>query len=420
MSLERVMVFFKRRWRALALFLAVLGPGIITSIMDNDAPGITTYSVCGANYGYRMLWILVVSVIPLIIIQEMCIRMGIVTGKGLGDLIREKYGVKVTFFVLLPLLVANLGTTMAEFAGVAASCQILGISKYIAVPVTAFLVWWLVLKASYKQVERVFLFGCVVYFSYFASVIMARPDWGEVGRSFIHPSFEMNPGFIAMAITVIGTTIAPWMLFYIQASVVEKGLQKHELTLSRLDMIVGSFLLLIFAVSVIVACGAVLYPNGIRVETAKEAAIALRPLAGKYASLLFALGLLNSSVFAASILPVSTSYVTCESLGFEAGIDQTYKEAPVFYLLYAMLIILGSGLVLIPGLNLITVMLASQTLCGILLPFILFYILKLCNDKRLMGEYTNSKAFNIISWITIVIIMALTAYLVLDGLRSLI
>ena len=420
MSLERVMVFFKRRWRALALFLAVLGPGIITSIMDNDAPGITTYSVCGADYGYKMLWLLALSVIPLVIIQEMCIRMGIVTGKGLGDLIREKYGVRVTFFVLLPLLVANLGTTMAEFAGVAASCQILGISKYIAVPVTAFLVWWLVLKASYKQVERVFLLGCVVYFSYVASGILAGPDWGQVGRALTHPSFEMTPGFVSLAIALIGTTITPWMLFYIQASVVEKGLQKHELSLSRLDMIVGSFLLLVFGVSIVIACGAVLYPNGIRVETAKEAALALRPLAGNYASLLFALGLLNSSVFAASILPVATSYVTCESLGFEAGIDQTYKEAPVFYLLYAALIVLGSGLILIPGINLITVMLVSQVLCGILLPFVLFYILKLCNDKRLMGEYTNSKAFNVISWITIVVLIALTAYLAIDGLKSLI
>jgi len=403
-------------YRNMIIFLTVLGPGIITANVDNDAGGITTYSVAGASWGYKLLWIFIPLTIALVVVQEMSARMGAITKKGLADLIRENYGVRMTLFVMIGLLIADLGNTIAEFAGVAASMEIFSVSKYISVPMGALFVWAIVLRGSYKTVERVFLIASALYFTYVASGFMANPPWGEVARELVIPNFSFESDYLAILIGTIGTTIAPWMQFYIQSAVVEKGITKEEYKYSRWDVILGCLMTDFIAVFIIVACAATIFVSGIQIETAKDAAIALEPLAGKWASMLFALGLLNASLFSASILPLATSYYICEAFGFEAGIDKKWNEAPVFYWLYTALVGIGALIILIPDVPLIQVMLWSQVINGILLPFILVFMLQLINNKDLMGDYVNSRSFNIIAWLTTIIMVTLTLLLVLTSI----
>jgi NRAMP (natural resistance-associated macrophage protein)-like metal ion transporter len=394
------------------LFLAILGPGVITANVDNDAGGITTYSVAGATYGYEMLWIFIPMVVALFVVQEMGVRMGAVTGKGLADLIREKYGVRLILFAMLGLILSATGNTVAEFAGVAASMEIFGVSKYFSVPVSALAVWWLVVKGTYQRVEKIFLVASLLYFSYIISGVLAQPPWGTVAAELVTPHFHFESGYLAMLIGLVGTTIAPWMQFYIQSAVVEKGISVKEYRLSRLDVGVGVVMVNVVAAFIVVACAATLHKNGVAIETAQDAASALAPLAGVWASELFAFGLFNASLFAASILPLSTAYLICEALGFEAGVDKTWGEAPVFYGLYTILVAVGAGIILLPNVPLVPIMLWTQVINGILLPLVLIFMLDLVNDPDLMGEYVNSRLFNIISWFITVIMIVLTTLLV--------
>jgi Mn2+/Fe2+ NRAMP family transporter len=396
----------------LLLLLAVVGPGIITANVDNDAGGITTYSVAGAQYGYRLLWMLPLVALALIIIQEMSARLGVVTGKGLSDLIREQFGVRATAIIIGVMLIANLANTVSEFAGVAASMEIFHISKYISVPLAALGVWFLIIKGSYKSVERIFLVASALYLAYVASGIMANPPWPAVLQAARTPSFHFEAGYVTIFVTVIGTTIAPWMQFYQQAAIADKGLKISDFAYERLDVIVGSVFAVFVAAFITIACAATLFVHGVRIETAKDAAMALGPLAGPYASALFALGLLNASVFSAAILPLSTAYVVCEAFGWELGVGRELKEAPAFFGIYTALIVLGAGIILLPIKSLVQAMLASQTLNGVLLPVILVVMLRLINNKRLMGKYTNGRVFNVISWGMVAILIALTVVLV--------
>jgi len=398
--------------RSMIMFFAILGPGIITANVDNDAGGITTYSVAGATFGYQMLWVFIPMVVALFVVQEMGVRMGAVTGKGLADLIREKYGVRLILFAMLGLILSALGNTVAEFAGVAASVEIFGVSKYISVPVSALAVWWLVVKGTYQRVEKIFLVASLLYFSYIISGVLAEPPWSTVAAEMVTPHFQFESGYMAMLIGLVGTTIAPWMQFYIQSAVVEKGITVKEYRLSRLDVAVGVVMVNVVAAFIVVACAATLHKNGVAIETAQDAASALAPLAGGWASELFAFGLFNASLFAASILPLSTAYLICEALGFEAGVDKTWGEAPVFYGLYTFLVVIGAGVILLPNVPLIPIMLWSQVINGILLPLVLIFMLDLINDPDLMGEHVNSKFFNAISWLITVIMIVLTALLV--------
>jgi len=394
------------------IFLVILGPGIITANVDNDAGGITTYSVAGATLGYKLLWTIIPLTLALIVVQEMCARMGAVTGKGLADLIRERTGVKWTAFIMLTLLLADLGNTICEFAGVAASMELFGVTKYIAVPLGALGIWVLVIRKSYKFVEKVFLSACVLYLTYIVSGYMAHPSWGEVARELVIPNFSFDSTYLAILVGVIGTTIAPWMQFYIQSAVVEKGITVKDYGYCKWDVISGCFMTNIVALFIIVACAATIHVHGIKIESAKEAALALGPLAGKWAQWLFALGLLNASLFSASILPLATSYYVCEAFGFEAGVNRSWKEAPVFYWLFTLLIVIGAAVILIPNMPLILVMFWSQVVNGVLLPFVLIFMLILINNKDLMGAYVNNWTFNIISWVTVVIMIVLTIMMV--------
>jgi Mn2+/Fe2+ NRAMP family transporter len=395
-------------WKSLLIFLSVMGPGIITANVDNDAGGITTYSVAGAHFGYSTLWIFIPMILALIIIQEMCSRMGVVTGKGLADLIREKFGVKVTFWAMAAFLLSNFTNTISEFSGIAASCEIFGISRYISLPVAAVIIWWIVVKGTYKSVEKIFLFACIFYVAYVATGFLVHPSWKMVARETVSPRFTFDKAYILMLMGIIGTTIAPWMQFYQQSSVVEKGISIKDYKYARLDVIIGGIVVSVVAMFIVISCAATLFKNGVRIETAKDAALALKPLAGEYCSTLFAFGLLNASVFSAMILPLATAYSVCEGLGWEAGVDKRLKEAPQFYFLFTALIVLGAGVIMFPRINLVAVMLLSQAANAVFLPFVLIFMLLLINDKRLMGQYRNSKFFNIVAWSTVVIVIALT------------
>jgi NRAMP (natural resistance-associated macrophage protein)-like metal ion transporter len=406
-------VFGRSRWRGLIVLLMVVGPGIITSNVDNDAGGIATYSIAGANFGYSLIWSLIPITLALIIIQEMSARMGVVTGKGLSDLIRERFGVKLTFYLLVALIFTNFGNTIAEFAGIAASLEIFHVSKYLSVPLGAIFVWMLVVKGTYKSVEKVFLVACLFYVTYIISGFLARPDWVAVKETVLDPKLEFTAGSFGMLIGLIGTTIAPWMQFYLQAAVAEKNIKLEDYKYSRADVISGSFMVNLVALFIIVACAATVFKAGIKIETAQDAALALAPLAGKYASTLFAFGLLNASLFAASILPLSTAYVVCEGMGWEQGVDKRFSEAPQFYGLYSLLIFLGAGVVLWPGLPLIPIMFISQVINGVVLPVILIFMLILINDAGIMGKHTNGMTFNFLSWLTVAILVGLSGLLVL-------
>ncbi len=401
--------FFKK----LAIFLAILGPGIITGSVDNDAGGITTYSVAGAMYGYSLIWTLIPSFAVLLIVQEMNARMGIVTGKGLADLIRENAGVKVTFFIFVGLLLADLGNTTTEFAGVAGSMEIFGISKYISVPVVAFLVWILVVKGTYKIAERIFLIFSVSLLTYVVSAMMGKPHWGEIGSSIIHPRFDLNTQSLAMVIGLVGTTIAPWMQFYMQSSVIEKGLKMKNYKYTLVDIVVGCVATVVVAFFIIVACASTLHVNGIQIDEAKDAALALKPLAGGLASQVFAFGLFIASIFSATILPLATAFYVCEAFGFEAGINKKWDEAKEFFTLYTGILLISAIIILLPNAPLIKISLWSQVLNGILLPVVLICMIILVNNKRIMGVHVNKPVINIIGWITVVILIGLSVALVI-------
>jgi len=402
-----------RAMARLTMFLAVMGPGIITQNVDNDAGGIAIYSLAGANFGYGLLWTLVPITVALYVVQEMAARLGAVTEHGLSDLIRERYGVRTTTFVLLALVVADFGNTMAEFSGLAAGGEIFGVSKYVIVPIGALAVWWLVFKGTFRTVERVFLVASLFYVTYVASGVFAHPDWGQVLRATVVPTFSFRTGYIVMLVGVVGTTIAPWMQFYLQSAVVEKRITVKEYGYTRVDVLIGSIMTDVVAWFIIVACGAAIFAHHLHVETVKDAALALGPLAGKYAGALFAFGLINASLFSASILPLATSYYVCEALGFESGINRTIRQAPVFYGLYGTLIVGACVVVLLPNAPLLRILVLSQVANGVLLPLILLFMLLLVNSKRLMGKYTNSRAFNAIAWVTVVVMIALTLALMI-------
>ncbi len=396
------------RWKRFLFILSIIGPGVITANIDNDAGGIATYSIAGAQFGYSLLWTLIPTTIALIVVQEMAARMGAITGKGLADLIRENYGVKTIFWLMVALLVTDLGNTAAEFAGWAASAELLGINKYIAVPLGALFVWLIVVKGSYRVFEKIFLFVCAVYLVYIPAAFMAKPDWSNVMIETIHPTFQFNAPYLLTLIGMIGTTITPWMQFYLQSAVVEKGVRKEQYWASRIDVIFGCFMTDIVAFFIVVACGATLFKAGIKIDSAEAAAASLAPIAGRYASILFAIGLANASLFAASILPLATAYYICEGLGWEAGVNKTFKEAPQFMWLYTLLIGIGALIVLIPNAPLIAIMWISQVVNGVMLPFVLIFMLSLINRRDLMEEYTNSKTFNVIAWVTTLIMIGLT------------
>lgn len=407
---------FKNRktfFRRLGFFLAVLGPGIITGSVDNDAGGITTYSVAGALYGYNLLWTLIPSFIVLVVIQEMNARMGIVTGKGLADLIRENAGVKVTFFIFIGLLVADIGNTTTEFAGVAGSMEVFGISKYISVPIVGFMIWVLVVKGTYKIAERIFLIFSVSLLMYVVSALMGNPHWGEIGHAIVHPEMEFNSQSLAIIIGIIGTTIAPWMQFYMQSSVIEKGLKMKNYKYTMIDIVVGCLATVVVAFFIIVACASTLHVNGIVINEAKDAALALKPLAGAIASQVFAFGLFIASIFSATILPLATAFYVCEAFGFEAGIDKDWDEAKEFYVLYTGILILSGAIILIPNAPLILISLWSQVINGMLLPVVLVCMILLVNNKKIMGKYVNKPVNNIIGWSAVAVLIALSATLIL-------
>lgn len=400
------------RWKSLLLFLSVMGPGIITANIDNDASGITTYSVAGARFGFSLLWTLIPTTIALVVIQEMIARMGAVTGKGLSDLIRENYGVRSTFLMMIGLFIANLGTTVANFAGWAASMEIIGLSKYVMVPIGAIGIWMLVTRGSYRFVEKILLVACLLYFGYVISGFMAHPDWSEVFKKTVLPDIELNPEYLYLCIAIIGTTITPWMQFYLQSSIAEKGINKEEYKATRLDVIIGCSITDIIAFFIIVTCATTLFSAGIRINEASEAADALRPLAGGYASLIFAISLANASLLGAIIVPLATAYYICEAMGWERGVNKTFREAPQFMWIYTIIICVSAFLILLPGSPLVFLMVFSAVVNGLLLPFVLVYAISLVNNKKLMGEYVNSKTYNYISWGTIITIIVLTVILV--------
>jgi NRAMP (natural resistance-associated macrophage protein)-like metal ion transporter len=403
-------------WRTVGLFFILMGPGIITSNVDNDAGGITTYSLAGAQYGLKLIWSLVPIMISLIVIQEMCARMGVVTGKGLSDLIREKFGAKITFYLMIGVFLTNMGNVFSEFAGVAAGMEVFGVNKFISVPISAFLVWWMVVKGTYKSVEKAFLVACVFYISYIVTGVIVKPNWSEVVGHFLNPRLSLQPSEMTMLIGVVGTTIAPWMQFYLQASIVEKGIKIEEYKFARFDVVMGAVMVHVVAFFIILVCAETLFKNGVRIETAKDAALSLYPLAGKYCSYLFAFGLVNASLFSASILPLSTTYLICEGLGWEAGIDKKFVEAPQFYGFYSLIIFLGAGIILYPNFPLIPIMYFSQVINGMVLPFVLIFMLLLINDKKLMMGYTNGPIFNTVAWVTTIVMIGLTLLLLIQSI----
>lgn len=407
------------------MFFSIVGPGLITANADNDVGGILTYSQAGAQFGYSLLWLLLPVTVALIVVQEMCARMGAVTGKGLADLIRENFGVKITFWCLLLFVIADVGNTATEFAGVASSAPIFGsylhlghseILKIVLVVATAIFVFVTVTRGSAKVLERVFFAFCLVYIAYIVSAFVVHPDWRDVLHQTVVPHLQGSKAYIIMIIAVIGTTISPWMQFYIQAAVVEKGVRAGDYAYSRLDVVTGGIWTDVIAYFIIVSCAATIYIHNLHVPAAHQiqvnnvgdVAVALQPLAGKFAELLFALGLLNAAVFTATILPLSTAYYVCEAFGFERGVDNSFAEAPIFYSLYLALIVIGAGAVIVPGAPLLAIIFYSQVLNGVLLPFVLVLMLLLINNKRLMGRWTNGPVFNIIAWTTVIVVGALT------------
>lgn len=402
--------------RNLIIFLAVLGPGIVTGSVDNDAGGITTYSVAGAIYGYKLLWTLIPSFIILAVVQEMNARMGIVTGKGLADLIRENFGVKITFFIFLGLVAADIGNTATEFAGVAGSMDVFGISKYLSVPLIAVVVWILVVKGNYKTTERIFLLFSFCLLSYIVSAVLAKPDWGQVGSAIIKPSMHINKDYLGMVLGIVGTTVAPWMQFYMQSAVIEKRIKIEDYKFVIADVIIGCVATVVVAFFIIVACAATLHQNGIVINEAKDAAISLKPFAGIFASELFAFGLFVASVFSATILPLATAFYVCEAFGFEAGINKKINEAPQFYALFTFIILVATIIILIPNAPLIAITIWSQIINAMLLPVVLISMITMVNNTKIMGKYTNNNFQNTVGWSTTVILILMTIMLIISPL----
>jgi NRAMP (natural resistance-associated macrophage protein)-like metal ion transporter len=401
--------------RNLFIFFSILGPGIITGSVDNDAGGITTYSVAGAVYGYKLLWTLIPAFIALLTVQEMNARMGIVTGKGLADLIRENFGVKITFYIFVFLLIADIGNTATEFAGVAGSMMVFGVDKYVSVPLAAVAVWLLVVKGDYKISEKVFLVFSVFLFSYVVSALMAGPDWTAIGKAMTHPVIHWDKEYISMVLGIVGTTVAPWMQFYMQSAVIEKGIKIGDYKFTIWDVVLGSIATIVVAFFIVVSCAATLNINGVVISEAKDAAMALKPLAGALASQMFAFGLFIASVFSATILPLATAFYVCEAFGFEAGIDKKFSEAPQFYTLFTFIILVGVIIILIPNAPLITITIWTQVLNAILLPVVLICMMIIVNKKEIMGEYVNNKLQNGVGIATSLILIMLSAVLLLSG-----
>ena len=396
------------RRRGLLAYLAIIGPGMVAANAGNDAGGIATYASSGATYGYSLLWTFIPITISLGLIQEMCARMGVVTGKGLADLIRERFGVRWTMLVMLALLVANGGVTVSEFVGIAAATELFGVPRYVSVPLAAAAVWWLVVRGSYRRVERVFLLMSLVFIGYIISAFLAHPQWGTVAREGIRPTFSFDTGYLFMLVALIGTTISPYMQVFVQSSVVEKGVAKEDYALVRADVWTGTLFAISIAFFITVATAAKLHPRGIAVESAAQAAEALAPLAGKYAELLFAMGLFGASMLAAGVLPLATAYSISEALGFEKGVSRSFREAPIFIGIFTFLIAVGALVAIIPGLPLFRVLIVTQFINGLLLPVLLVAILRLAGDRKLMGAYVNGRVYNAVAWLTVFVVSALS------------
>jgi len=414
--MRRYQAQLKLAFSRLGLMLAVLGPGLITASADNDAPGIATYSMAGSTYGYRFLWLLLLITVGEVVVQETAARMGAVTGKGTADLIRERFGVKMTAFAMVCLLLANVGTTVAQFAGVAAATELFGISRYITVPLAALLVGVVVLRGTYERVEKVLLVLCLSALGYVISAFMIKPPWGEILRQAVIPTVQWDTGFILAVLATIGTTITPWGIVYIQASVADKGVALKNYRLTRVDVTFGALWGNIVSAFIIISTAATLFVVGVSVETAEQAAMALEPLAGMGARYLFAVGLLGASLLAASVLPLSTTYAVCEAFGWERGLDHRPHEARVFYDLYVGIIVLSVLTVLIPGIPLFPLMWLSQSMNAILLPVMLVLVLKLVNDRQIMGEWVNTRFQNLFSWFLVAIIALITVGLFISPL----
>ena len=406
------------RFKKLLFIMTIIGPGLITVNAGNDAGGITTYASVGASYGYKMLWGLLLITFSLAVIQEMNARMAVVTGKGLSDLIREKFGVKLTFFAMTILLVANMGVVFGDFAGIAASLELFDVSKYISIPIVSVVIWLLVTKGSYKKVENIFLLFTLVFFTYIISAFLTKPDWGHVMKSMMTPTIELNTGFLLTFIGMIGTTITPYMQFYLQSSIVDKKISISEYKYEKLDVYLGAFWGNAVAFFIIVCTAVTLYKAGITITSAEEAAISLKPLAGEAAFILFGAGLFGASVLATAVIPLSTSYAICEAFGWESGVDNDYKDAPAFFGIYTGIIVLGALFILLPGISLIQIILVSQQIAGLISPIILTFMIILINDKRIMGEYVNNKTQNIVSWATVIFIIILSIILFVSPLIS--
>ncbi len=411
--INRIKQFIERN--RLVAILSVLGPGLIAGNAGNDAGGIATYSIVGAREGYGLLWALLLITVALAVVQEMSARMGVVTGKGFGDLVREQFGVRITLAIMALFVFANLTVTIAEFAGIAASMELFGVNKYISVPLSALVVWFIVVKGNFKQVERFMIAISLVYFTYVVSGFLANPPWQEVAKQIAIPRIRMDRDYILLFITMVGTTVTPYMQFYLQSAVVDKGVRVEEYAIARYDAYIGAFMTIFIAFFIVLCTGTMLHPSGIVIDSAENAAKALEPLAGAFASHLFALGLLNASFLAAFVLPLATAYGLSEAFGWESGINRDFGEAPQFLGFYTAFIVIGAGVIMIPGVPLIKIMFLSQTINGILLPVVLVIMLRLVNDRSLMGDYVNSRRMNIVTWITVTILIILTALLVLTS-----
>ena len=409
---RRVRETVTRRRRLLG-YLAILGPGMIAASAGNDAGGIATFAAVGAEQGYRLLWVLIPITISLGLVQEMCARMGAVTGKGLADLIRERFGVRWTAFVMLALLIANAGVTVSEFVGIAAATELFGVPRFVSVPLTAVLIWWLVVKSSYQRVERVFLLMSLVFLGYIVSAFLAKPDWSEVAVGLVRPSFTLDYAYLFTFVAVVGTTISPYMQVYVQSSVVEKGVTPEDYRRTKMDVWVGTMLAILVVFFIVVSTAATLHKHGLHIQSAADAARALEPFAGPYAEKLFAIGLFGASMLAAGVLPLATAYSISEALGFEKGVSRSFREAPIFLGVFTFLVAVGAAIAVIPGLPLIRVLLVTQVINGLLLPIILFAILKLVNDRDLMGAYVNGAAYNVGAWLTAIIVALLSLLFIL-------
>ncbi len=389
-------------------YLAMLGPGIIAANAGNDAGGIATYSSVGASYGYTLLWVFIPITFALGMVQECCARMGAVTGKGLSDLIREQFGVRWTAVVMLALLVANAGVTISEFVGIAAASELFGVSRYVVVPLAAFGIWWLVVKGSYQRVERIFLLMSLVFFGYIASAFLAKPDWNTIAREVVRPSFSLETTYLFTLVAIIGTTISPYMQIFVQSSVVEKNIDVEDYALTRADVWTGTVFAMMIAFFITISTAATLHASGLQIESAADAARALRPLAGEYAQILFGVGLFGASMLAAAVLPLSTAYSISEALGFEKGVSRSFREAPIFLGIFTFLIAVGAFTAMLPGIPLIRVLIVTQFINGLLLPILLVAVLRLANNKELMGAHANGKVYNAFAWLIVAVVSSLS------------